>query len=157
MPTFVVHTITGVIFSSFLLSIMYLQSSVHAAELNSLFFSHTRPCHQSVLCYNSFGIHPRDNTSAGFSLDFTCLHSKKLVKVWISLTRFATNVFHLPEWANHAKVMVESVQKYFFDTLTLSAGIIVDIRRDKSNAAHSSNRGIEITFIGVIRDLAHTN
>lgn len=132
---------------------------MYAVEhLNSLFFNHTGPCHQSVLFFNSFGVHPRDNTSAGLSFDFTCPHSNLLVKVWISLTRFATNVFHLPESAaSQAKVTVESVQKYHLDTLMLSAGIIVDIKRDKSSAAHSSNLGIEITFIGVIRDLAHTN
>lgn len=85
-------------------------------------------------------------------------HSARSVSVWISPTRFATNVFHLLDSAYiQSKVTVESVHRYRRDIFSRSAGIITSIRRDKSSAAHNSNLGIEITFTGAIRDLAHIN
>lgn len=94
----------------------------------------------------------------GLSSPLTCAHALAGRMLVISEMRLATNVFQGDKSPFiQYKVVKESVYAKISRNSILHACLTCSNKRDKSNALHSSRRGIEIVLIGATRDFEHNN
>ena len=131
---------------------------IQIGQFSCCCLSHSGPCFQMFGRRNSLGVCPREIKSAGLSSVDTCRQSAMLVFVWISATRFATNVFNVcGEDLIHWSTIVESVQYTIRETSIVREFFTTDISEVRSNAPLNSGLGIVRDFSGATFDRAVSN
>ena len=128
--------------------------SPHSSNWNSAGSSNRNfgPCSHTFELTSSSAVSPLVNRSAGFLQPGQWNQLFEEVKLWISATRFATNVFHRLGWLLiHERAIIESVQQQYTQSCgSWRASLAKTNKREQSKQPSSSKRGRVNFFRGAI-------
>ena len=111
-----------------------------------------------VIVDKFLGRTPWETMSAGFDEEATWCHLQLFVNSCISLTWFATKVFHVDgHLLSQATTTLESVNKWISPNWISRLVITLTIRRANKTTPYNTRRGNEICLSGATLDLAQIN